>query len=72
MRLGGIFDFDAKSERLEEVSRELESPDVWNEPDRAQALGKEKVALEQIVETIHKLDQGTEDVERSCGIGGRG
>jgi peptide chain release factor 2 len=63
MRLGGIFDFDAKSERLEEVSRELESPDVWNEPDRAQALGKEKVALEQIVETIHKLEQGAEDVE---------
>ena len=63
MRLGGIFDFDAKSERLEEVSRELESPDVWNEPDRAQALGKEKVTLEQIVETIHKLEQGAEDVE---------
>ncbi|NDW14785.1 peptide chain release factor 2 [Alteromonas genovensis] len=61
--LRGYLDFDAKSERLEEVSRELENPDVWNEPDRAQALGKEKVALEQIVETIHNLDQGTEDVE---------
>jgi peptide chain release factor 2 len=36
---------------------------VWNEPDKAQALGKEKVALEQIVETIHNLDRGTEDVE---------
>jgi peptide chain release factor 2 len=36
---------------------------VWNEPDKAQALGKEKVALEQIVETIHNLDQGTDDVE---------
>ncbi|WP_420935373.1 peptide chain release factor 2 [Alteromonas sp. A081] len=61
--LRGYLDFDAKSERLEEVSRELESPDVWNEPDKAQALGKEKVALEQIVDTIHNLDQGTEDVE---------
>ncbi|GAB5382441.1 MAG: peptide chain release factor 2 [Aliiglaciecola sp.] len=60
---GGIFDFDHKRERLEEVSRELESPDVWNEPDRAQALGKEKVALEQVVETIINLDQGAEDVE---------
>lgn len=36
---------------------------MWNEPDKAQALGKEKVALEQIVETIHNLDQGTDDVE---------
>ncbi len=61
--LGGIFDFDAKSERLEEVNRELESPDVWNEPERAQALGKEKVALEQVVDTIKNLDQGTQDVE---------
>jgi len=29
---GGIFDFDAKVERLEEVNAELEQPDVWNEP----------------------------------------
>ncbi|GGF72462.1 peptide chain release factor 2 [Alteromonas lipolytica] len=62
-RFGGIFDFDVKSERLEEVNRELESPDVWNEPERAQALGKEKVALEQVVETIVNLEQGAEDVE---------
>ncbi len=62
-RFGGIFDFDAKQERLEEVNRELEDSAVWNEPDRAQALGKEKVALEQVVETIVILDQGVEDVE---------
>ncbi len=61
--LGGIFDFDAKSERLEEVNKELENPEVWNEPERAQALGKEKVALEQVVETILHLEQGAEDVE---------
>ena len=62
-RSGGIFDYDQKKERLEEVNRELESPDVWNQPERAQALGKEKVALELVVETIILLDQGTEDVE---------
>ncbi|MBE1298811.1 MAG: peptide chain release factor 2 [Alteromonadaceae bacterium] len=61
--LRGYLDFDHKSERLEEVNRELESPDVWNEPDRAQALGKEKVALENVVDTILQLDQGVEDVE---------
>lgn len=37
-----IFDYDAKKERLEEVNAELEQPDVWNEPERAQALGKER------------------------------
>jgi peptide chain release factor 2 len=35
---------------------------VWNEPERAQALGKERSALEAIVETIDQLLQGVEDV----------
>ncbi|MFV0574334.1 MAG: peptide chain release factor 2 [Vibrio sp.] len=61
--LRGYLDYDAKKERLEEVNAELEQPDVWNEPERAQALGKERSALEAVVETIDQLDQGCEDVE---------
>lgn len=60
---GGTFDYDAKKERLEEVNAELEQPDVWNEPERAQALGKERASLEAVVETIDLLDQGVEDVD---------
>lgn len=63
MSWGGIFDYDAKKERLEEVNAELEQPDVWNEPERAQALGKERSSLEAVVETIDLLDQGVEDVD---------
>jgi peptide chain release factor 2 len=59
---GGIFDYEVKVERLEEVNRELESPEVWNDPARAQALGKEKVQLAEVVETIKALEQGGEDV----------
>src|SRR5690606_34493265 len=54
-RYGGIFDFDAKAERLEEVSRELESPDVWDNPQRAQDLGRERASLERIVVGIRSL-----------------
>lgn len=61
--LGGIFDFDVKVERLEEVNAELEQPDVWNTPEKAQALGKERVSLELVVNTIKALEQGIEDVE---------
>ncbi|MBY7782254.1 peptide chain release factor 2 [Vibrio fluvialis] len=61
--LRGYLDYDAKKERLEEVNAELEQPDVWNEPERAQALGKERSALEAVVETINQLDQGVDDVE---------
>ena len=45
MSWGGTFDYDAKKERLEEVNAELEQPDVWNEPERAQALGKSELLL---------------------------
>ncbi|AMG11251.2 peptide chain release factor 2 [Vibrio vulnificus] len=61
--LRGYLDYDAKKERLEEVNAELEQPDVWNEPDRAQALGRERASLEAVVETIDQLNQGVDDVE---------
>ena len=60
---GGIFDYAAKKEQLEEVTGELEDPEVWNDPARAQALGKERSTLEAIVKTIDELDQGCDDVE---------
>ncbi len=61
--LGGIFDFETKSERLTEVERELEDPEVWNEPEKAQELGKERASLELIVETFNKLGSGLSDSE---------
>ncbi|WP_114194591.1 peptide chain release factor 2 [Edaphovirga cremea] len=60
--LRGYLDYDAKKERLEEVTAELEQPDVWNEPERAQALGKERSSLELIVTTIDQMTQGVDDV----------
>ncbi len=45
-------------ERLEEVQGELENPDIWNDPEKAQRLGKERARLETIVNTIVKLDDG--------------
>jgi len=61
LRLGGIFDYDGKSERLEEVSRELESPDVWNDPDHAQALGKERSDLDRSVSNQAAVIDGVND-----------
>ena len=61
MPLGGIFDYDIKSERLVEVNRELEDPKVWDNPEQAQALGRERAQLEQVVETISSLDGALSD-----------
>jgi peptide chain release factor 2 len=43
------------------VSRELEDPKIWNTPDRAQELGKERARLEQVVGTIDKVTNGLKD-----------
>ncbi|MCH1501729.1 MAG: peptide chain release factor 2, partial [Litoricolaceae bacterium] len=56
-----IFDYTAKRERLDEVNLELEDPNVWNDPAKAQALGRERASLEGVVETIDELDQSLDD-----------
>ncbi|WP_157070793.1 peptide chain release factor 2 [Legionella steelei] len=59
--LRGYLDFDAKSERLEEVIRELESSTVWDNPEVAQALGRERTQLEVVVSTLTQLSQSIND-----------
>ena len=58
---GGIFDYENKRERLDEVSRELEDPEVWNNPELAQKLGKERSNLEAVVNTIEDVEGGVND-----------
>ncbi len=60
MRFGGIFDFAEKQDRLEEVERELADGSVWDNPERAQKLGKERVQLEQVVSVLAGL---TDDLD---------
>ncbi|HKO89425.1 MAG TPA: peptide chain release factor 2 [Burkholderiales bacterium] len=49
-------DFDNKQKRLIEVSKALEDSGVWDDPQKAQELGKEKKLLEAVVASITKLD----------------
>jgi peptide chain release factor 2 len=60
-RFGGIFDYATKSERLEEVSRELENPKVWDDPANAQELGRERARLHTIVDGIDTLTASLTD-----------
>ncbi|WP_157489291.1 MULTISPECIES: peptide chain release factor 2 [unclassified Lysobacter] len=56
--LRGYLDYDSKVERLEEVNRELENPDIWNDAERAQGLGRERASLEKVVDGIRNLTDG--------------
>ncbi|MDA0911029.1 MAG: peptide chain release factor 2 [Proteobacteria bacterium] len=59
--LRGYLDFAYKKERLDEVLMELENPEIWNDPENAQTLGKEKTALEVVVNNVLTLDKGIID-----------
>jgi len=58
---GGIFDFDAKQERLTEVSELSEDPAIWQDAKRAQELGRERKMLEDVVLGLGKVQQDLAD-----------
>ncbi len=60
-RSGGFFEYDLKSDRLAEVSRELEDPSIWSTPQRAQELGRERVRLERVVGTLDRVARALAD-----------
>ncbi len=62
MKFGGIFDIDQKRDRLQEVQLELENPIVWNNPEKAQTLGRERAQLETVVNTIQSIEAALKDV----------
>ncbi len=63
MVFGGIFDYDAKSARLAEVSEILEDPNIWNDAKRAQDLGREKKSLEGVVVSLGTIQQNLTDTK---------
>jgi peptide chain release factor 2 len=58
---GGIFDYDSKRRRLDEIVSLVEDPALWNDAKRAQELGKERKLLEGVVLTLEKMDQSLRD-----------
>ena len=58
---GGIFDVDGKQKRLTEVAAGLEQPNIWDDPKRAQDLGREKKTLEDVVDRMGRLDRDLSD-----------
>ncbi|WP_204732380.1 peptide chain release factor 2 [Hydrogenophaga laconesensis] len=55
VELRRYLDYDAKASKLKEVESALEDPTVWNDPKRAQDLGREKKSLEDVVLVLDRL-----------------
>ena len=60
--LGGIFDFDAKRKRLEEINTILQDPEIWSNQEKSQKLGKEKSYSEKLVNLIENLSSSIRDL----------
>ncbi len=60
---GGIFDLEGKQQRLAEVDRQLENPDIWNDPAQAEALGRERARLAALVDELGSLARSLNDSE---------
>ena len=48
---------------MTEILRELEDPNAWNQPERAQALGRERAILERIVQPLAALHTQLDEAE---------
>ncbi len=46
---------------MEEILLQLEQPDIWNDPQQAQELGRERAQLEEITHNIDTIDTGVTD-----------
>ena len=57
----GIFDLEKKQSRLNELTENLNDPNVWDDPKKAQELNKERVHLEKEVTRVTDLDQAIKD-----------
>ena len=61
--LSDHLELEEKQDRLEEVKLELENPDVWSNPEKAQSLGKERVQLDNLCDTFLKSNSILSDAK---------
>lgn len=69
MGYGGFFDVDQKTVRLKALGAELENERIWDNPQRAQELGKEKKQLETVVERMESLSHALADASELFALG---
>lgn len=69
LNYGGFFDYASKADRLVEVNRELEQPAVWDDPEKAQMLGKERAELESVVFLLDRVQRELQDVDELFSLG---
>lgn len=58
---GGVFDWDRALRRLDELNAKAEDPAIWNDPQEAQQLMRERQRLEDSVSAVRTLERELAD-----------
>ncbi len=58
---GGFFDVETKQSRLNEIDKQLEDPDLWQNFDLSRNLNQEKASLEKSLQAIQLLKTSVAD-----------
>ena len=58
---GGIFNWDQALERISELNALAEDPNLWNNPDNAQKLMRERTRLTASIDNYRELENSLED-----------
>jgi len=62
-------DLENKEQRVEELEREMEAPDFWDDAERSQKMMKELSSLKGDIEIYHKLQNQKEEIELMIEMG---
>ena len=65
----GALDLVNKEQKIQELEREMEAPDFWNEPSVSQKKMQQLKSLKDDVATFEKLATGYEDIETMIEMG---
>jgi len=57
------FDLDKVRSELDRSNREMEEPDFWDDPEKAQKAMKLKKSMENTIETFENLEKSLADIE---------
>jgi peptide chain release factor 2 len=58
---GGVFDWEPALRKLDELNARVEDPSLWEKPDEAQAVSRERARLAAQVEAVQSLERDLAD-----------
>ena len=66
---GGVFDWEPSLRKLDELNAKSEDPTLWDKPEVAQGLMRERTRLQTAVDAVHALEKERADALEMAELG---